>query len=211
MVIAITTVLHGFRLRQKWDHITAIATTPLLPKQVRQSAIFTCWPTAQDRQRVALSVENRLAEVQRLLVLGFRLDSGCGMLRKTKAIAKSNHTSALTTSVDSRRNSCKLSWQQQQQQQQHQQRQQSSSNHNVNQGSKANSPVACGREILHTRVAGGGGGLVLMVCLKGLYWEPQIGNPKNIAGISWNVRTLVGIFLLYTYYILGVPSRVPLL
>ena len=101
MVIAITTVLHGFRLRQKWDHITAIATTPLLPKQVRQSAIFTCWPTAQDRQWVALSVENRLAEVQRLLVLGFRLDSGCGMLRKTKAIAKSNHTSALSTSVDS--------------------------------------------------------------------------------------------------------------
>ena len=31
--------------------------------------------------------------------------------------------------------------------------------------------------------------------LKGLYWEPQIGNPKNIAGIKWNMRALVGIFL----------------
>ena len=44
------------------------------------------------------------------------------------------------------------------------------------------------------------------IILKGLYREPQIGNPKNIAGISWNIRTLVGIFLFYNDYILGVPG-----
>ena len=41
--------------------------------------------------------------------------------------------------------------------------------------------------------------------IRGLYWEPQTGNPKNITGIYWDRRTLVSIFRLYSYYILGVP------
>ena len=47
----------------------------------------------------------------------------------------------------------------------------------------------------------------------------QTGNPKNIIGIEYNIRILVGIFLLYSYYILlyswgslfGVPIKVHLI
>ena len=48
-----------------------------------------------------------------------------------------------------------------------------------------------------------------MPCIKGLYWEPQTGNPKNIVGI-YEEHTYQGpSVLLYSYYILGVPFRFP--
>ena len=48
-----------------------------------------------------------------------------------------------------------------------------------------------------------------ILSLKGLYWEPQIGNPKNIAGIY---RYIPIIYLLYSWGSRsGVPSRVPLI
>ena len=47
---------------------------------------------------------------------------------------------------------------------------------------------------------------------KGLQWESQTGNPKNIAEIYQNIRTLVGIFLLYSGGSLSsVPSKVLLM
>ena len=33
-------------------------------------------------------------------------------------------------------------------------------------------------------------------------WEPQIGNPQEY---NRNTRTLPGVFLVYSYYVLGVP------
>ena len=41
------------------------------------------------------------------------------------------------------------------------------------------------------------------LCLKRLKWEPQTADPKNIEEYSGSIRTLVGIFLVYSYYILG--------
>ena len=49
--------------------------------------------------------------------------------------------------------------------------------------------------------------------IKGLYWKPQIGNPKNIAGIYSIGRYIIIpiIYLLYSWgSLFGVPSRVPL-
>ena len=49
-------------------------------------------------------------------------------------------------------------------------------------------------------------GMSAKICVKGLYWEPQAGNPKNVVGIYLNIRTLVGICLLYIPTIfLGFP------
>ena len=50
--------------------------------------------------------------------------------------------------------------------------------------------------------------------LKGLSWGPQTGNPKNVVGMEYQdpgrciptiFLPLAGIFLLYSYYIIGVP------
>ena len=40
---------------------------------------------------------------------------------------------------------------------------------------------------------------------KGVTWGPQTVNAKNMQEYNRDVRTLVGIFLLYFYSILGVP------